>query len=135
MNLQAFLARVIQEDMFSTKILSVCRVPSLGAERIKILRAAGYQVDDCTDSAVAIQKIKSVDYDLVVLGHSDSHPEDTLVAQTAHFSNVPVLMLANGPLEGRAAGDSTVPAAKEGESMLHLVKMVLNLPVSRGGVM
>ena len=135
MNLQAFLARAIQEDMFSTRILSVCRVPSVGAERIKILRTAGYQVDDCTDSVVAIQKMKSVDYDLVVLGHSDSHPEDTLVAQTAHFSNVPVLMLANDPSEGRAGGDSTVAAAKEGESMLHLVQMVLNLPASRSGVM
>lgn len=128
MNLQLFLARAAEGDMLAIRILSVCRLQSLCAERAKILRKVGYQVESCADSAAAIEKLKTGAYDLVIVGHSASHPEDTLVAQTAHFSNIPVLMLANDASETVLAGTVGDHAPQSVESLLRLVALVLNCP-------
>ncbi len=78
----------------SRTILSLARIPQLAQARAAALQQAGFSVTTAKSGLEAVLLMLHERFDLLILGHSVSNPEDEDVARIAAASKVPVLSLS-----------------------------------------
>lgn len=110
------------------KILVVSYDRALLRTRMMLLRSAGYQVLMADSLAASIEACRTINFDLVIIGHSIPREDQTELSATLRQEcpGVPVLLIIRSELEPGPAAIEHIVNAQDGPGvLLHTVNSIL----------